>query len=377
MLVPPADVLLVDDNPTNLDVLARVLKDQKHRVRAVTSGALALEAMRRHPPEVVLLDVVMPGMDGYETCVRIQEDPRLASIPVLFISALDAPLDKVRAFQVGGRDYVTKPFSPDEILARVEHHVSLGRLQKNLEQQNQSLVDANQKLKEIHILKANFTAMLVHDLRSPLTGVGLILEALAEGVPVKPTTVDRALESFHRVQSLLDEMLDLHRSEHGQLPLQVDPIEPGPWLQGVALHFAPQAQAAEIAFQTRWSEDLPTLSGDRSKLDRVLHNLVGNALKFTPRGGAVKLEADVVFGSGVEAGLRFLRIAIIDTGRGIPAEELPFIFDPFRQARPTDAEHGFGLGLAIVQRLVAAHHGRITAQSQVGFGSDFTVLLPC
>ncbi len=377
MLVPPADVLLVDDNPTNLDVLARVLRSQNHRVRTVTSGALALEAMRRQPPEVVLLDVAMPDMDGYETCTRIRDDPKLAGIPVLFISAMDGPLDKVKAFESGGRDYVTKPFSAEEVLARVEHQVNLGRLQRHLELQNQSLQDANLKLKEIHVLKANFTAMLVHDLRSPLTSVGLTLELLRSGQTPKPGMIDQAVDSFQRVQGLLDEMLDLHRSEHGQMALRSDAIDPVAWLQGFADQFSLRAQAEGILFQTQWPETLPPIQGDRSKLDRVLHNLLGNAIKFTPRGGAVKLEAAVEFGAGVEAGLRFLRIAVIDTGRGIPAEQLPFVFDPFRQSDPGDAHRGFGLGLAIVQRLVAAHHGQIRAQSQLGFGSNFTVLLPC
>lgn len=377
MLVPPADVLLVDDNPTNLDVLARVLKSQNHRVRTVTSGALALEAMRRQPPEVVLLDVAMPGLDGYQTCALMREDAQLSGIPVLFISAMDRPLDKVKAFESGGRDYVTKPFSSEEVLARVEHQVSLGRMQKHLEQQNQSLLDANLKLKEIHILKANFTAMLVHDLRSPLTSVGLTLDVIRNGQALRPGMIDQAVESFQRVHALLEEMLDLHRSEHGQIPLQADTIDPIPWLQGIADQFSQRAVAAGIQFQTQWPDVLPPITGDRSKLDRVLHNLLGNGFKFTPRGGAVKLEAAVEFGSGVEAGLRFLRIGIIDTGRGVPPEQLPFIFDPFRQSEPGDAHRGFGLGLAIVQRLVAAHHGQIRAQSQVGFGSNFTVLLPC
>lgn len=377
MLVPPADVLLVDDNPANLDVLARVLRSQNHRVRTVTSGALALEAMRRHPPEVVLLDVSMPDMDGYQTCVLIQADPKLARIPVLFISAMDGPLDKIRAFESGGRDYVTKPFSSEEVLARVEHHVNLGRMQKHLEQQNQSLNDANLKLKEIHILKANFTAMLVHDLRSPLTSVGLILEAIKDGRTLRPSTAQQAIESFQRVETLLEEMLELHRSEYAEVPLQTDTIETTPWLQGIGGEFSLQAQAKGLQFQTQWPDGLPTLLGDRSKLDRVLHNLLGNAIKFTPKGGAVKLEAALEFGAGVEAGLRFFRISVIDTGRGIPAEQLPFIFDPFRQSESGDIHRGFGLGLAIVQRLVAAHHGQIRAQSQLGFGSHFTVLLPC
>ncbi len=189
--------------------------------------------------------------------------------------------------------------------------------------------------------------------------------------------IDQAVDSFQRVQGLLDEMLDLHRSEHGQMALRSDAIDPVAWLQGFADQFSLRAQAEGILFQTQWPETLPPIQGDRSKLDRVLHNLLGNAIKFTPRGGAVKLEAAVEFGAGVEAGLRFLRIAVIDTGRGIPAEQLPFVFDPFRQSDPGDAHRGFGLGLAIVQRLVAAHHGQIRAQSQLGFGSNFTVLLPC
>lgn len=376
MLVPPADILLVDDNPTNLDVLARVLKRHNHRVRTVTSGALALEAARRQLPELVLMDVAMPQMDGYETCKLMLQEPNLSAIPVIFISAMDSPLDKVKAFESGGRDYVTKPFSSEEVLARVEHQVTLGRMQKHLEQQNQSLFDANLKLKEIHVLKANFTAMLVHDLRSPLTGVGLVLEILKEGMPLKPGVLDQALSSFGRVQDLLEEMLVLHRSEHGQYPLDAAPFEPVPWLQGIADEFVVRAKEVGTQLQTQWPTNLPLLMGDRGKLDRVLHNLLGNAIKFTPRGGAVRLEAAIEFGSGVEAGLRFLRISIIDTGRGIPPEHLPFIFDPFRQAESGDAQRGFGLGLAIVQRLVAAHQGQIHAQSQPGFGSSFTVLLP-
>jgi signal transduction histidine kinase len=149
-----------------------------------------------------------------------------------------------------------------------------------------------------------------------------------------------------------------------------------PWLQGIAEQFMVRAQGEGVLLQTQWPETLPSIRGDRGKLDRVLHNLLSNAIKFTPRGGAVKLEASLEFGAGVEAGLRFLRIGIIDTGRGIPADQLPFIFDPFRQTEPGDAHRGFGLGLAIVQRLIAAHQGQIRAQSQPGFGTSFSVLLP-
>jgi two-component system sensor histidine kinase/response regulator len=377
MLVPPADLLLVDDNPTNLDLLARVLRREKHRVRTVPSGRLALEAARLQPPELVLLDIAMPEMDGYQTAEAFRADPFLARIPILFVSALDDPLDKVRAFQVGGRDYVTKPFNDEEVLARVEHHVNLGRLQKELERQNQDLQDANLKLKEVQTLKANFTAMLLHDLRSPLTVVGLLVDTLTEGLPPAPNMVSQAGHSFDRVRHLLDEMLELHRSEQGVLPLDAHPFEPTPWLTQLAELWAARGARDGLTFQSDIPANLPQVTGDRHQLDRVLQNLLDNAFKFTPRGGAVKLEAGIEFGAGVEAGLRFLRVAVIDTGRGISAEHLPFVFDPFRQAERTDSHQGFGLGLAIVQRLVAAHHGQIRAQSQPGFGSSFTVRIPC
>lgn len=377
MLVPQGDILIVDDNAANLDLLGAVLRERNYRVRAVPSGRMALEAARRHPPELVMLDVNMPGMDGYETCEAFKKDASLARIPIIFISALDDPLDKVRAFRVGGRDYVTKPFSAEEVLVRVEHQVSLGRLQRELEIQNQNLVDANFKLKEVNTLKTNFTTMLVHDLRSPLTVLGLVLERLRESGSAGDGALDKAEASLERIKGLLEEMLEIYRSESGQLPMEFEEIDPGPWLRALMAPYPMRATSAGLEFQVAVPEGLPVIRGDLSKLDRALVNLVDNAFKFTPRGGAVRVEAGVEFGSGVEAGLRFLRLSVIDTGRGIPAGDLPYIFDPFRQSERSDASQGVGLGLAIVQRLVAAHNGQIRAQSQVGFGSSFCVLLPC
>jgi len=377
MLVPQGDILIVDDNPDNLDLLSTVLRQQKYRVRAVPSGAMALEAARRNPPELVMLDVNMPGMDGYETCAALKAEAQLAAIPVIFISALDDPLDKVKAFKVGGRDYVTKPFSTAEVLVRVEHQVNLARLQKELEIQNQNLVDANLKLKEVNTLKTNFTAMLVHDLRSPLTLLGLTMDSLRSGVGKREELLDRSEQAFERIRTLLDEMLEIYRSESGQLPMSFAPLEPTPWLTTLLTPYHLRAAKAGVEFQMAVPPGLPSIQGDRPKLDRAMVNLVENAFKFTPRGGAVKVEAGLEHGSGVEAGMRFLKLTVFDTGRGIPAEDLPYIFDPFRQTQHSDARGGVGLGLAIVQRLVAAHRGQVRAQSQVGFGSSFCILLPC
>lgn len=375
-LAPPGDVLIVDDNPDNLDLLGRILRKHGFRVRAAPSGRMALEAARRAVPELVLLDISMPGMDGYETCTAMMRDPQLAAVPVIFISALDDALDKVKAFEVGGRDYVTKPFNSEEVLARAAHHVLMGRLSAELKTQNENLYDANLKLKEMATLKANFTAMLVHDIRSPLSVVSLALDAWGGGPELRETVLPQAQKSLRRVETLLSEMLEVYRTESGELPVEFGPIAPAPFLEALVDAHRLPAAAADLRFHVAIAPDLPELLGDPDKLERAFANLLGNALKYTPKGGALSLEASVDHGSGVEAGLRWLKVCITDTGRGIPAEQLPYIFDPFRQTEARDASGGVGLGLAIVQRIIAAHRGRIHVSSQVGFGTSFAVLLP-
>ncbi|MBL0211168.1 MAG: hybrid sensor histidine kinase/response regulator [Holophagaceae bacterium] len=377
MLVPLSDILIVDDSPANLDLLAGLLREHKFRVRAVPSGRMALDAARRSPPELVMMDITMPGMSGYEACAAMQQDPALADIPVIFISALDDPLDKVKAFQVGGRDYVSKPFHAEEVIARVNHQVRMVRLEKALKVQNENLQDANLKLREMNMLKANFTAMLVHDIRSPMTVVGIALGAAKDDASLFTAIHPQATTAFAKIQTLLGEMLEVYRSESGQMPFEFTTFAAMPWLDQLASSHRPLAVDAGLAFQVQIALDLPDITGDATKLERALTNLLTNAFKFTPRGGAVRLEATVDHGAGVEAGLRWLRVTITDTGRGIPAEELPFVFDPFRQIRAQDSKEGVGLGLAIVQRIVAGHKGRISVNSQVGFGTTFTLKLPC
>ncbi len=376
MLVPQSDILIVDDNPANLDLLAGLLREHNFRVRAVPSGRMALDAARRSPPELVMMDITMPGMNGYETCLAMQRDPMLSAIPVIFISALDDPLDKVKAFQVGGRDYVSKPFHAEEVIARVNHQVRMVRLEKELKIQNENLQDANLKLREMNQLKTNFTAMLVHDIRSPMTVVGIALGAAKEDPDLFAVIQPQAQNAYVKVQTLLEEMLEVYRGESGEMSFESSAFPALPWLEQIVFAHRPLATSAGLDFQVQISPDLPDINGDGSKLERAFANLLTNAFKFTPRGGAVRLEAAMDHGAGVEAGLRWLRVSITDTGRGIPAEELPFIFDPFRQTRGQDAHGGVGLGLAIVQRIVAGHKGSISVNSQVGFGTTFTVRLP-
>lgn len=226
-------------------------------------------------------------------------------------------------------------------------------------------------------MKGNFTAMLVHDIRSPLTVMGLVLDEVKMSGTAGERAVEQASHAMDRVQHLLKEMLEIYRSEQGETPLEFAEFHPYPWLEQIAGAHRLQSEIAGLAFQFHTPEDLPLLKGDPGKLERALANLLGNAIKYTPRGGAIRLEAAMDYGTGVDAGMRWLRISVTDTGRGIPPEHLPLIFDPFRQTQVADAEQGVGLGLAIVQRIVAAHKGRVQVSSQVGTGTCFMMQLPC
>ena len=377
MLTPTPDVLIVDDNPNNLDLLAGLLKEQGCRVRAAPSGKMAIKAAEASPPELVLMDISMPEMDGYEACAALKAHPALSKIPVIFVSALDDPLDKVKAFHAGGSDYIPKPFQIEEVVARVEHHIRFSRLQREIESQNTKLLDANLKLKEINDIKADMNAMLVHDLKTPLTFWQSMLDCLSESQPVPADVIKASIQSIEKVNTLLSEMLEVFHFESGDVLFESVPVIPKELVRSVVEAHA--HLATQKGVRVEWSihgEPRP-IQGDPIKLERALSNLLGNAIKFTPRGGRITVEAATETGVGVDAGLQWTTFKVVDSGPGIPPEDLPYIFDAYRHARRRSAGEGVGLGLAIVQNIVATHKGRMLAQSQLNLGSSFTIKLPC
>ncbi len=376
MLNPSPDVLIVDDNPNNLDLLAGLLKGQGCRVRAAPSGRMALKSAESMPPELILMDISMPEMDGYQACEALKANPALRKIPVIFVSAHDEALDKVKAFQAGGSDYIPKPFQIEEVVARVEHHIRFSRLQREIEAQNAKLLDANLKLKEINDIKASMNAMLVHDLKSPLTIWQALLDCVTESQPIPPELLKASVKSMEKVNTLLSEMLEIFHFESGDVLLESTPVNMQELLASVVEGHAHLAAQKGLRLESAPHADLRPVHGDAGKLERAIANLVGNAVKFTPKGGRVTVEASMETGSGVDAGVQWTVIRVMDTGPGIPAEDLPYIFDAYRQARKRPTAEGVGLGLAIVQNIVAAHRGRVLAQSQLNLGSSFTIMLP-
>ena len=207
-------------------------------------------------------------------------------------------------------------------------------------------------------------------MRSPLTVIGCVLDT-----PIDPEGLSDAREAYEKIRRLLADMLELNRSEDGQAPQDNAPIPLNALVAPViaaARHLA-KGKGVELGYQP--STEAASVVGDRSKLDRVLSNLVDNAIKFTPAGGAVRVSWGIEPGLGVESGLRFAVVTVTDNGPGIAPEELPYIFDPYRQASTARDRGGFGLGLSVVQRVTAEHGGRVQVRSQLGVGTEFRVLL--
>jgi two-component system sensor histidine kinase/response regulator len=392
--MPQADILVVDDNPTNLDLLSGLLQDHKFHVRAATSGRLALTVARTFKPALILLDINMPQMNGFEVCAHLKADPATCDIPVIFISALDETIDKVRAFEVGGVDYVTKPFQIEEVLARVNSQLRIARLQQELIEKNaaltqanaelsasrQELAEANIQLREMAEIKANFTAMLVHDLKSPLSVVKATLDFLSiDGdVVAGPygALVHASVKTISKILAMIGELLEVFRTDSKEIHLRREPVKFAEFLKEFLENTRIAAQSENLVLETTIPPALPEMAIDVGKLERALSNLLSNAIKFTPAGGTISVEASEVMHMQSGVGRTAVLIRISDTGEGIESDVLPIIFDPYRQGQSGKGRLGVGLGLAIVKRIVEAHGGTISATSQPGQGTTFTVLIP-
>jgi signal transduction histidine kinase len=354
-------ILIVDDSAENLKVLHGLLKAEGYTVLTAMRGEVALRAaVTPPPPELVLLDVRMPGLDGYEVCQRLKADASTRDIPVIFISAGSDVADKVEGFRCGGVDYVTKPFQVEEVLARVATHLTLSRQRR--------------EIAALSSLKDQLIRTISHDLKNPLTVVLGATEFLLSRLESLSDAEGRSLiadvhERGEEMLRLVTDLLDLSRIEEG-MPLQIEAV-------GLAGLLAQQAAQAERAARGRGVmlsvEDAPeevVVAADPGRIGQVVANLLSNAIKYTPAGGRVTLSVMRLEGYG--------GLSVHDTGLGIPTESIPHLFESFY--RVPEAQHreaeGSGLGLSIVKAIVDQHRGDVRVESEPGLGSRFTVLLP-
>lgn len=369
-----ASILIVDDSETNRTLLFRHLAPRGYAVALARDGSECLEKVMAESFDLILLDLILPGMDGFEVLRRLKQED-LRHIPVIMISALDELDSVARCIEMGAEDYLLKPFEPVLLHARISASLEKKRLRDQEINFLRQLEENYRRLQESERLRDDLTDMLVHDLRTPLTSLLTGLQTL-EAVTDLPETEKEILAlSINGGQTLLgivNDILTISKMEAGPVPLQYGEIAPKDLAQHAVQQIQALAQDRSITLEQRIAPDLPVLQADEEKLRRVLVNLLGNAVKFTPLNGSIVLSVRPAEEEGM------LLFSVRDTGEGIPKEAFQRIFEKFGQVegRKFGRKMSSGIGLTFCKMAVEAHGGRIWVESELGQGSDFQFTMP-
>jgi signal transduction histidine kinase len=364
---PLADILVVDDNADMRAYLCRLLA-QKWRTSGAADGLAALESVRRRPPDLIIADVMMPRLDGFGLLRALREDPTTAQIPIMLLSARAGEEASSEGLRAGADDYIIKPFSARELIARTESRLAQARMRAAERRARDAAEKANQARDE-------FFAMLSHELRTPLMAV-LGWTALLKGSRLGPEDMTYAIDIIERnartQRRMIDDLLDVSRIVTGRLRIDARPIPSlAPVIAMVVDSFRPVAHNKGLTVVAVLEEDAGPLRADPERLQQVAWNLLSNAIHFTPPGGTIEVRCRHEASHAV--------LSVRDTGRGIGQDAVPHIFERYWQASnsPHPRRQGLGLGLAIAHKLVELHGGTIAAASDgEGRGSLFTVKLP-
>jgi signal transduction histidine kinase len=362
-------VLIVDDDRINLRILAGILKSEGCTIAEADSGERALELYVQFKPHLVLLDVMLPGIDGFETCRRMRQIFGEMRAPVIFITAKSQSDDIVEGLTAGGVDYLPKPFKPKEVAARIRVHLH----NQLLAEQQQALV---QQLSKANAAKNKFLGMAAHDLRNPLASIRGIAEFLRDGAVGALNADQRDLvqtihTASHSMLDLVNELLDLTAIEAGELKLRLEAHQLDELVaKGVAMiNREALKKKTQIVFEPHPTVEL---RADGPKMKQVIDNLLSNAVKYSPPGSLVQAIV------GIDRAHGTCSFSVRDQGPGIPENERDKLFKDFSRlsSQPTGGEKSTGLGLAICRKIIDAHHGAIVAENLPGRGCEFRVTLP-
>lgn len=360
-------ILIVDDVMSNVLLLKILLTNEKFQVCTANCGNACIEQARKEHPDLILLDVMMPDINGFDTAVIMKKDDELKDIPIIFLTALNTPQDLVKGFQVGASDFLTKPFNKEELIMRVMQQISLVAAKRIIQKQNKELKATLNNRDKMY-------SVIAHDLRSPMASIRMVLNLVVQSTsadsvgPELYTLLDQANRESEEVHDLLDNLLKWTKSQTGRLNVVLQDLDLNDIIPGVVEIFEMIAQTKHITLDLQKTEAPLKVHADNDMLKTVLRNFMSNAIKFSPENSTIQIlmanEGD------------FARVSVKDQGVGIAADRLDTIFHKGETTYGTGGEEGSGLGLQLCQDFARKNGGDCYVESVEGQGSTFSFTVP-
>lgn len=359
-MIQKKNILIVDDNQINLQVVSSFLKELNYNIAISLDGFDAIKILKDTQIDLIVMDVMMPQMDGFETCKKIKEDDRLKDIPIIFLTAKNQTKDIVEGFQAGGVDYVSKPFNGEELKMRIKTHLELA--------------DAKQTIVQFHKTRDRIYSILAHDIRSPLASISMLLDGLAgKYIESSGPNFDKLITeislSTKNTLTLIQNILEWTKTQSDTIALYPETIDMQMIVEKcvslLALNF--QEKKIQLHFSIPYKTEAFV---DETTVSNIFRNLISNAIKFTNKGGNVSISSNETD--------EYVSIIIQDTGIGMPPQIIEKIFerDEHYTCRGTNNEKGTGLGLYMVKDFVKLNKGILKVESEIDKGTIFTISLP-
>lgn len=360
-------ILVVDDVVSNVLLLKILLTNEGFQVCTANNGEECVKMAKSDNPDLILLDVMMPGISGFDTAVILKKDPETAEIPIIFLTALNNPSELVHGFQVGANDFLTKPFNKEELVMRVMHQIQLVAAKR-------IIIKQNEELKRTISNRDKMYSVIAHDLRSPMASIRMVLNLAVNAI--QPEVVgteifellDKANKESEETHNLLDNLLKWTKSQTGRMNVVYQDFDLNDVIPGVVDIFVMIADTKKIRLDYTPCEEKLVVRADNDMLKTVVRNFMSNAIKFSPEGSVIEITA--------ERENNFAKINIRDHGVGIAQERIEELFQKGETTYGTSGEEGSGLGLQLCADFARKNGGDVRVESVLGEGSMFSVLVP-
>ena len=360
-------ILIVDDVMSNVLLLKILLTNEKYQVCTANCGNMCIEQAKAEKPDLILLDVMMPDISGFDAAQILKKDPETAHIPIIFLTALNNPSDLVHGFQVGANDFLTKPFNKEELVVRVFHQIKLVAATRIIEHQNEELRATISNRDKMY-------SVIAHDLRSPMASIRMVLNLVVNAMspeiigPELFELLDKANRESEEVHDLLDNLLKWTKSQTGRLTVVRQDLDLNDIIPGVVDIFEMIAQTKKIELKYQGSSNPVMVIADNDMLKTIVRNFLSNAIKFSPENSSIEISLNVEGD--------FAKVSVRDHGVGIAPERIDSIFKKGETTYGTGGEEGSGLGLQLCADFARKIDGDVMVESVLGEGSTFSVLVP-